>query len=129
MREKAALRDVAASLLPAGIAARQKQPYRAPEIAPFFGPDAPGWVAEALSRSELAATGLWDGDRVASLVRRCEAGRATGMRESMALVGILSTQLWHRGLVGRGATAYPPETGKPHVRIDRTNQTRTEEAA
>ncbi len=129
MREKAALRDVAARVLPAGIAARQKQPYRAPEITPFFGPDAPGWVAEALSRSELAATGLWDGDRVASLVRRCESGRATGMRESMALVGILSTQLWHRELVGRGATAYPPETEDPRVRIDRTNQTRTEEAA
>jgi hypothetical protein len=47
----------------------------------------------------------------------------------MALVGILSTQLWHRELVGRGATAYPPETGDPNVRIDRTTTTRTEEAA
>ena len=129
MREKAALRDVAARVLPEGIAARQKQPYRAPEITPFFGPDAPGWVDEALSRSALAATGLWDGDRVASLVRRCESGRATGMRESMALVGILSTQLWHRELIGRGASAYPPETEDPRIRIDRTNQTRTEEAA
>ena len=31
-------------VLPAAIAARPKQPYRAPEVAPFFAPDAPsGW--------------------------------------------------------------------------------------
>jgi asparagine synthase (glutamine-hydrolysing) len=128
MREKAALRDVAAKVLPPAIAERGKQPYRAPEIAPFFGTDAPEWVADALGPGALAETGIWDEQRVSGLLRRCELGRATGMRESMALVGILSTQLWHREFVGRGAAAYPPEEGEPHVRIDRT-RTRAEEAA
>ncbi len=128
MREKAALRDVAAKVLPAAIADRGKQPYRAPEIAPFVGTEAPGWVADALSPGALAETGIWEGSRVAALLRRCEAGRATGAREAMAFVGILSTQLWHREFVGRGTAAYPPETGEPHIRIDRTSESREEAA-
>src|SRR6185312_16021450 len=40
LRDKVALRDIAAKLLPKQIAERTKQPYRAPEVAPFFGEDA-----------------------------------------------------------------------------------------
>jgi asparagine synthase (glutamine-hydrolysing) len=127
MREKAALREVASRVLPPEIAERGKQPYRAPEIAPFFAPDAPDWVEDSLSPAALDETGLWDAGRVARLVERCRAARATGMRESMALVGILSTQLWHRQLVDPGPSAYPPETREPRVRIDRAIQTPTEE--
>ena len=119
LRDKVALRDLAATLLPAGIAGRAKQPYRAPEVEPFFSGDAPAWVADALSETELAATGIWDPSRVASLVRRCRAGRATGVREGMALVGVLSTQLWHGSFVGTPVESYPLETAEPRVRIDR----------
>jgi asparagine synthase (glutamine-hydrolysing) len=129
MREKVALREIAAKVLPTAIAERSKQPYRAPEIAPFFTPDAPEWVADALSPAGLAESGIWDAQRVDGLLRRCRAGRATGVRESMALVGILSTQLWHREFMGRGATGYPPENREPKVRIDRTTEPRAEEAA
>jgi asparagine synthase (glutamine-hydrolysing) len=129
MREKVALREIAAKVLPAAIAERSKQPYRAPEIAPFFTSDAPEWVADALSPAGLAESGIWDAQRVDGLLRRCRAGRATGVRESMALVGILSTQLWHREFMGRGAAGYPPENREPKVRIDRTTEPRAEEAA
>ena len=129
MREKIALRELAADVLPPAIAERGKQPYRAPEIAPFFAPGAPAWVEELLSPAALDETAIWDPDRVAGLVRRCRAGRATGMRESMALVGVLSTQLWHHAFVGRGPEAYPAESERPRVRIDRTNQPATEEVA
>ena len=127
MREKAALRDLAARVLPPAIAERGKQPYRAPEIAPFFAEGAPEWVDEALSPAALAETELWDEGRVAGLHRRCRAGRATGMRESMALVGILSTQLWHREFMGKGIEGYAPETREPRVRIDRTIEPATHE--
>jgi asparagine synthase (glutamine-hydrolysing) len=129
MREKVALREVAAKVLPPQIAERGKQPYRAPEIAPFFAPDAPQWVEEALSASALRETGIWDKQHVAGLLRRCRTGRATGMRESMALVGILSTQLWHQEFVGKGIVGYPPEKRRPHVRIDRTVDNETQEVA
>ena len=57
MREKVALREIAAKVLPPAIAERGKQPYRAPEIAPFFAPDAPEWVEEALSDVGAARDG------------------------------------------------------------------------
>jgi asparagine synthase (glutamine-hydrolysing) len=129
MRDKVALRDLAADLLPAEIVARPKQPYRAPEVVPFFAPGAPDWVEEALAPKALAATGLWDEQRVAGLLRRCRAGRAAGVREGMALVGILSTQIWHSTFVGRGPDAYPVESAEPRIRIDRTAERASEEVA
>jgi asparagine synthase (glutamine-hydrolysing) len=129
MRDKVALRELAADLLPAEIVARPKQPYRAPEVVPFFGRQAPEWVEDAVSSERLAETGLWDEQRVGGLLRRCREGRATGMREGMALVGILSAQLWHSDFVGRGVDAYPTETAEPRVRIDSSAEHSTEEVA
>ncbi|MDP9277366.1 MAG: asparagine synthase C-terminal domain-containing protein, partial [Actinomycetota bacterium] len=120
MEEKAALRELAADLLPEEIVSRSKQPYRAPEVEPFFAPGAPEWVEESLSKEALEETGIWDEARVSGLLRRCRAGKATGFREGMALIGILSTQLWHRAFFRSGLDAYPPETDEPRMRLDRT---------
>ena len=117
--DKIALRRLAEELLPAEIAGRRKQPYRAPEVTPFFSTGSPDWVEEALSPAALGGNGIWDSRRVEGLLRRCRSGRATGVREGMALIGILSTQLWHEAFVGGGAD-YPAETADPEVRIDRT---------
>jgi asparagine synthase (glutamine-hydrolysing) len=125
-RDKVALRELAAELLPDGVASRPKQPYRAPEVTPFFAAGAPDWVEELLSGAGLAETGLWDEARVAGLVKRCREGRATGMREGMALVGILTSQLWHRAFCAEGGLGAPESTA-PRVRIDRTANS-TEEA-
>jgi len=121
LREKAVLRRLAAAVLPAEIAQRPKLPYRAPETAPFFGPAAPGWVQERLSEAALQETGIFDGARVAGLVRRCRAGRAEGAREGMALVGILSAQVWHQRFCA-DAACYPMETAMPKTYLDMRNQ-------
>ncbi|MBS1868317.1 MAG: asparagine synthase (glutamine-hydrolyzing) [Actinobacteria bacterium] len=118
LREKAELRDLAARLLPAEVAARPKQPYRAPEVAPFFGPHAPAWVEERLEARALDAVGIFDPARVAGLLRRCRTGKASGFREGMALVGILSTQVWHERFCGAGAAGWPAERSQPRVRLD-----------
>jgi asparagine synthase (glutamine-hydrolysing) len=128
LRDKIALRELAAELLPHEIAARPKQPYRAPEVAPFFSPQSPEWVRDLLSPAALRDTGIWDPQRVAALLRRCRAGRARGVREGMALVGVLSTQLWHSTFIGRGVDRYPAETAQPRIRIDRTAKTAEEVA-
>jgi asparagine synthase (glutamine-hydrolysing) len=120
MQEKAALRELAADLLPPEIVSRSKQPYRAPEVTPFFAPGAPAWVEESLSPEALQETGIWDPGRVAGLLRRCRAGKATGFREGMALIGVLSTQLWHRAFFAQGLADYAPEVDKPRMRLDRT---------
>jgi asparagine synthase (glutamine-hydrolysing) len=119
LNDKVVLRKLAAKLLPAGIAARPKQPYRAPEVEPFFAEGAPEYVEELLSESALVDSELWDPARVAGLVKRCRSGRATGVREGMALVGVLSAQLFDRAFFGVPADSYSPETAEPRVRIDR----------
>jgi asparagine synthase (glutamine-hydrolysing) len=126
MREKAALRDLAASVLPARIADRPKQPYRAPEFAPFFADGSPDWVEELLSPAALRETGLFDEQRVAGLVRRCRSGRASGLREGMALVGVLSTQAWHEIFCGPLADRYPEETAVPRVLLELDTERTTE---
>jgi asparagine synthase (glutamine-hydrolysing) len=115
--DKIAVRDLARTVLPEGIAGRTKQPYRAPQAAPFFEGNPPEWVDELLSPALLRATGLFDETKVAGLVRRCRAGRATGYREGMALVGVLSTQVWHERFCGPHADVFPPEEGEPQVFI------------
>lgn len=96
LEEKEILRRWSAQILPESVRRRSKQPYRAPDIPAFFGTDKPDYVDELLDASQLQATGVFEPRAVAGLVKRCQTGRATGVRESQALVAILSTQLWYR---------------------------------
>lgn len=95
--EKDILKRVAGEFLPPTITSRPKQPYRAPDAASFFGtPDAPvqlDYVEETLSRDRIADTGIFHPDAVERLVNKARRGQATGVKDNMALVGILSTQL------------------------------------
>jgi asparagine synthase (glutamine-hydrolysing) len=44
---------------------------------------------------------------VGGLLRRCRSGFATGFRENQALVGVLSTQLWHHQFIERTISSAP----------------------
>lgn len=103
LRDKVLLRRWARGLLPPEVAARPKQPYRAPDAPAFFGPAEPEYVDELLSAPSLEEAGIFDARAVRGLVRRCRAGRIRGFRTNQALVTILSTQLWHRDFVRNGA--------------------------
>ena len=129
LREKVALREVAAGLLPAAIAGRAKQPTALPRSGRSLPPALPRGWRRALSPDALAAAGLFDPVRVEALVRRCRSGRATGMREGMALIGVVSSQLWHQQFVGHGGNGYPIETAEPRVRIDRVASAQTKGVA
>jgi len=94
LKEKRILKRWAKDLLPPPVTARVKQPYRAPDVPPFFAPHAPEYVRELLEPGALRQGGIWDSAAVAGLVRRCAAGLPMRAWESQALVGILSTQLW-----------------------------------
>ncbi len=113
--DKGPVRELAHRVLPAGIADRPKRPYRAPEIAPFLGGDQPAWIGERLSPAALEDVGIFAPERVEGLLRRCRSGRARGMREAMAFVGILSTQVWHEAFCG--SVTYPEETADPKVKL------------
>jgi asparagine synthase (glutamine-hydrolysing) len=103
LREKRILRDWARTRIPALVAERPKQPYRAPDAPSFFGAHAPAYVRDLLQPERLRAAGIFDPARVAGLVRRGESGKATGFGENQALVAVVSTQLWHHSFMGEGS--------------------------
>lgn len=114
LREKHILREATADLLPAAIATRPKQPYRAPESAAVLRPRA-ACVDTALAPAALAAAGLFDAGAVAKLVRKCETAPAPGARDNAALIGILSTQILHGRFVRRAAADSSSATDRARV--------------
>ena len=99
LREKEVLRRWAGRVLPSRIQGRGKQPYRAPDAPSFFGSGSPEWISDHLGPDALRRVGIFSAPAVDGLLRRCRAGLATGFRENQAIVGILSTQLWHHQFI------------------------------
>jgi asparagine synthase (glutamine-hydrolysing) len=106
--EKHLLKRATAGLIPPAITARAKQPYRAPEGASFFTGRAPDYVDALLAPDRIARDGIFDHTAVARLVAKFREGRAIGIKDGMALVGVLSTQLLIQHFV------QPPEEGDEH---------------
>lgn len=97
--EKYILKKAMSDLLPREVLARTKRPYRAPIRNAFLGPNSPDYVREMLSPEEVAKAGIFDPSAVAMLVKKCLTAPTVGEADSMALVGVLSTQLLHRQFV------------------------------
>lgn len=109
LSDKRPLRRWAARVLPPVVTRRPKQPYRAPDARAFFASRSPEYVRELLEPKVVERTGLFDAGAVAGLVRRCLSERPLGVRENQALVGILSTHLWHQQFE-EGAWTNAPRT-------------------
>ncbi len=101
--EKHVLKRATADLVPAFLADRPKQPYRAPEASSFFAGDGSAarfpWIEEVLSPRALSAAGIFNPAAVSLLVAKARAGRVIGLRDGMSLVAVLSTQLVHSQFV------------------------------
>lgn len=111
LREKHILREAFADMLPASIAHRVKQPYRAPDAPAFSGAHAPGWLAPVLSDTSIREAGIFDPRAVEKLVAKCASGRPTGFKDNTAMTGIVSTQLWHQTFAAASRAAIPlPKT-------------------
>lgn len=96
LNEKYLLKRAMQRYLPDSIRERHKQPYRAPDIAAFFGGKTPDYVHDLLSEASIDQAGYFDGRKVVRLLEKIRRGRAIGAKDNMALVGILSTQIWHQ---------------------------------
>src|SRR2546422_8933758 len=107
LREKAILRRWARDQVPAEVQQRPKQPYRAPDIPAFFSPEPVEYVRELLNDPNLARSGMFEPRAVAGLMRRCQAGVATGGREIQALFPVGSAALWYRQLMADAAHVPP----------------------
>jgi len=95
--EKHVLKRAAAGLVPPAVLARSKQPYRAPEakcfVRPLGEPSRHEYVDELLSPRRIRDDGVFQPEAVQQLLRKAQSGVPLGIKDNMALVGILSTQL------------------------------------
>ena len=94
--EKSILKASVAGLLPPCILQRSKQPFRAPDSSIFLRGGGHGFVEEHMGPEALATQGIWEEDRVATLLRKWQTGNLTSQRENMGFLGILSTQILAR---------------------------------
>ena len=118
LHEKLVLRAVARRVLPAAVASRRKWPYRAPIAGALFGPAAPGYARELLAPAALSDNPLVDARAAFGLAAKAWTGSRLAEREEMALVGLLTLQLWCRSFLGGFRGAVRPDS-EPTVWVDR----------
>jgi asparagine synthase (glutamine-hydrolysing) len=102
LNEKYILKSCAKDLVPDSVRKRSKQPYRAPDAACFFG-GARGleYVNELLEPEQLRRDKIFNPAAVHRLIGKFQRNEAIGVRDNMAMVGILSTQLVLRQFIDR----------------------------
>jgi asparagine synthase (glutamine-hydrolysing) len=93
LNEKYLLKRCAEGWIPASVRGRHKQPYRAPEGKSFVNAAPPPYVEELLSSEAIQKAGIFEPRAVQKLVEKFRQERAIGIKDNLALVGILSTQL------------------------------------
>ncbi|WP_292678862.1 MULTISPECIES: asparagine synthase (glutamine-hydrolyzing) [unclassified Microbacterium] len=106
--EKHVLKRAFADIVPQEVLERPKQPYRAPDASSFFGPDAPGWVSDALAPDSVQAAGVFQPEIVQRLAAKCArtGGRGIGNSDNMRVLAVLSTQLLYNDVIrGHGGTS------------------------
>ncbi len=97
--EKHILKEAFRDMLPASIAERKKQPYRAPESLATLSGD---MRERFLSADAIAATGVFDPLRVGKLCDKLEAANETNQfsfGDNFAFNCILSTQIFHENFI------------------------------
>ena len=99
LKEKVLLKSLMKGRLPEEILNRPKQPYRAPILSSFLGDDAPEYVNEVLSETEIKKAGIFSPDSVKRLLVKMKSGKAYSEIDNMALTAIISTQLLHKQFI------------------------------
>jgi asparagine synthase (glutamine-hydrolysing) len=118
LTEKYLLRRLARRWLPAEIGQRGKRPYRAPIHRCFVSQPPPPYLPDLLSPGALRASGLFRPDAVGQLLAKVQQDRPIGETDEMALVGIVSGQLWHEQFI-RNFRPAEPLTSRDDVKIIR----------
>ncbi len=93
LNEKYLLKKIAKGRLPESIIRRPKQPYRAPDACSFINHKSPQYVDQLMSPDIIRRYGVFRLDAVTALLSKCRTSRTIAVKDNMAFVGILSTQL------------------------------------
>jgi len=106
--QKHLLKKAFCGVIPDSIARRPKQPYRAPDGKCFFGTGAVDYAEELLSPEAVRLYGIFDAQSVTALVSKFRTGRASSIKDNMALVGLLSTQILVDEFIHQRKEGYDP---------------------
>ncbi|NTU90474.1 MAG: asparagine synthase (glutamine-hydrolyzing) [Chlorobiaceae bacterium] len=93
-QDKYIVRKTAEKMLPKEIACRTKFPYRAP-IHDIFKSEAFRETLELLSEENLRKTGIFSPGPAMKLLAKARNEASSSEMEQMALMGIVTTQLWY----------------------------------
>lgn len=93
LNEKFILKKISKGRIPDSISKRPKQAYRAPIAAAFCNSDAPEYILEMLSEDKIKSYGIFDPQKVKSLITNSRNQNIMSEIDQMAITGILSTQL------------------------------------
>jgi asparagine synthase (glutamine-hydrolysing) len=96
LREKWVLRRSVDDLLPRSVIDRHKRPYIAPNVRSFLDGFGRELAEDLLGEASLRDTGLFEPARARQLMAKAASGKPLGERETMAFIGMLSTQILAR---------------------------------
>lgn len=97
LNEKHILKKTFNDILPKEVVNRPKHPYRAPIKQSLLNGKTARLTQQMLSKSSLKNASLFDSNKVTKLLQKVQAVDSPGEVDSMALVGILSSQcIYHQ---------------------------------
>ena len=99
LNEKHILKKCFKGILPEEIIQRPKNPYRAPIKQGLLDGNMAYDTREVLSETSLKKAGMFDAGRIARLLRKLQASPSPSEIDSMALVGIVSSQIIYNQFV------------------------------
>lgn len=116
--EKHILKKCFEGILPEAIIHRPKNPYRAPIKQSLLNRETTEYTQEVLSETSLKKAGMFNADRVARLLQKVQATESLSEIDSMALIGILSSQIMYRQFVD-DFPAKSVDSVRPDLVVDR----------
>jgi asparagine synthase (glutamine-hydrolysing) len=114
LRGNGVLRRWASRILPPRLMKAETPPNRAPFAQGFFLPNSPAWIGDHLTPEALRRVGIFSPAAVGGLLRR-SSGPNPAFGEYPAMVGVLSTQLWHHQFVESALSIAPLSAGGASV--------------
>jgi len=121
LNEKHILKKSFERILPKEITSRPKNPYRAPIKQSLLNEKTAEYTKEALSEKSISKAGLFDAGKVTKLMRKAQAVDNLSEIDSMALVGILSSQIINNQFV-QDFLARPDNSVSPALIVDRRSE-------
>jgi len=113
LKGKEVLRRWASRVLPSGVARRPKVSLATgPNL---FAPGLPAWIGDHVTPEAIERVGIFSHSAVNRLIRRHQAGLGTGFRDHEAVLGVVSTQLWHHQFIQTKTSIEPLPTSRASV--------------